>query len=409
MQIVSLVVTILVFFAQASCDSTMGKRGKAREEPRSFGQDADISEKQPPVAGSESSETTWTPKLLLAFQGKGTKAAWDAGVMKALFETKLYTDRELIFAGNSSGAILAAAAACRGFNEAGIVFAEEAVKAFKRSMVNEATFEKLPDLIRGKDPSFPHETILPYIEYVTADCDMNTMRPVMIAAGNQDILETTAQGRSVELASLDMVVNNKSIGKICTYFATPKLSEILLKVPAYERQCDVRVINSVADLRLATLASVSEPTYFPPLAEPDASKILTGTVPTLRHYNGGFVAQNLAQDLRRSLPGIKALGSGRPFYSTMESGYLRAKYNIKLNPMLALAKYWYDLEINPNAEDWRVVEDPETSPETAFKLGYEQSTRCLSSNSCLDATFTEPEFKSAIENADLIIETRGGL
>ena len=350
-----------------------------------------------------------SPKLLLSYQGKGTKGGWDAGVMKSLYDTKRFHDGEIIFTGNSSGAVLAALSACHGLTAEGIAAADLAVKSLNRSMVNEDTFAKLPDILIGKDPAFPASAITPYIELVTTPCDVQHLRPIIIGVSNQEVLKNTAALRTVNLDNLDMLDGTTVIGKICTYFATPDIATQLNNIPASERQCDVRRIDTIEDLRLAVLASVSEPTYFPAVVENELSKYLSQSPGGPRSYIGGFAAQNLAQDVRRLIPGLKALGSGRPYYSTTESTFIRALFHIGVNDILARAKYWYDMEINPNDNDWTVIENKTTDPTTAMNLGYAAASTCFMSNHCLDSDFKVPHFQDYVSLQNQNVPTRGGL
>ncbi len=72
---------------------------------------------------------------------------------------------------------------------------------------------------------------------------------------------------------------DRRIGKAVTFFVERSLFDLLPAIPPEQRTADLRLMTTAEDVALAILASVSEPTYFDPVAETQPSKLLAGAVP----------------------------------------------------------------------------------------------------------------------------------
>src|SRR5205823_3681409 len=109
---------------------------------------------------------------------------------------------------------------------------------------------------------------------------------------------------------------DRYIGKAVTYFVDQSMYDLLSRIPAEERNGDLRLVKTPADLALAILASVSEPSYFDPVTETNPSKLLVGTEPgdlgptVTRSYCGGMFMAMPVQDIRRMVPGLRVMGTG---------------------------------------------------------------------------------------------------
>lgn len=410
------------------------------------------------IAGDRSDSIN--PKLVYAFQGKGTTLTWDIGVAKASYEriamlraesnAQAMAAGDVVVTGNSSGALLAAWFSCRGFTGEAIQGAQSIVSGFPSELVKEDIAAKLREVLgaitSGKEFGSPLSTISPLVDEITLNGACVPRLPTVIVASNQDINDNrrwlTGNGdhaRSFDISDFSysqrasvLSFESQKVGKICTYFADPVMFRYLTEnLTQEERLCDVRVMETADDMKLAVLASIAEPTYFIPIEEPSESKLVRfetpGVVKTRRFYNGGFAMPGVVQDVKRLFPAARALGTGRWDYSTAEVTIMHRWYDVNLNSLQENSRWWLDLESFPtDAQKAKLLSRPAGIDGAALaarykeeiELGYQRGVACLQRGKvCLPARKTtfgrdtnKPAFtKPAGQPGGAEIITRQGL
>ncbi len=400
------------------------------------------------------------PKLVYAFQGKGTTLTWDIGVAKASYEKISMLRAEsnahgmaagdVVVTGNSSGALMAAWFSCRGFTGEAIQGAQGIVSGFPSELVKEDIAQKFREVLGaitdGKEFGSPLNSISPLVDAVTLNGSCVPKIPTVIVASNQDINDNRRwlAGNSDRSASFDisdfsysqrmsvLSFETQKVGKICTYFADPVMFRYLTEnLTQEERLCDVRVMETAEDMKLAVLASIAEPTYFVPIEDPSESKLVRfetpGVVKTRRIYNGGFAMPGVVQDVKRLFPAARALGTGRWDYSTEEVTIMHSWYDVNLNSLQENSRWWLDLESFPtDAQKSKLLARPANLDGAALaaryreeiELGYQRGVSCLQrGKGCLPARKTtfgrdtnKPAFtKPAGQPGGAEILTRQGL
>jgi hypothetical protein len=156
-------------------------------------------------------------------------------------------------------------------------------------------------------------------------------------------------------------------------------------------------METAEDVKLAILASIAEPTYFLPIAETSDAKLVRYLAPGVqknpRIYNGGFSMPGVMQDVKRLFPRSKALASGRWDYSTSENTVMKTWYDIDLNDVQEVSRWWADLEVFPTeAQKAALLARPDNLTGSALSkryayemnLGYQRALVCLKKGSaCL--------------------------
>ncbi len=169
-------------------------------------------------------------------------------------------------------------------------------------------------------------------------------------------LYQTAQGQAALKQSHPDLKPGPSeyIGKSCTYFLSPDLFKLLSAVPSAKRLCDLRLVDSALGLALAIQASAAEPTYFPPVVDPDPSKLLVvdgkpGDLgqSTRRSYWGGFIMPMTAADFRLALPHIYVVGSGLVRLNVFASYGLSGLVLVDSTVISPISEYWADTSFLP--------------------------------------------------------------
>jgi hypothetical protein len=338
--------------------------------------------------------------LLISFTGKGTMLGWDVGGLKAMEESLTLSHRPLMFSGNSSGAILVTHFACRGFNLATLKSSVDLVRSFDRSLVNEDTNSKMLAVFRNEDPSYPHSNMKPLIDNVTDGCNPAVAFPLAIVAANNELLELREKrpgiklkGKRIQEGANSVVVAGQLLGKACTYFANAAMIDILKGIAYEERQCDIRLVESTDDLKMAVYASVSEPTYFPPVPETNMAKVLDPVTTESRWYNGGYIMSVVAQDIKRAVPGARALGTGRKPFPSPINLLMRQWLMVDVNKNMATNKWWLDLELLPNKNEWENLNRKSVTHDEAIEMGYRKGLQCVETpDQCLDTDIVKPLF-----------------
>ena len=359
------------------------------------------------------------PKLVYAFQGKGTAITWDIGVAKASYEripmlrgeanAQAMAAGDVVVTGNSSGSLLAAWFSCRGITSSSIQGAESIVSGFPAELVKEDIAGKLREILAaitdGKEFGSPISTISPLVDEVTQNGACVPMLPTVIVASNQDINDNrrwlTGNGdhtRSFDITDFSysqrtstLSFDSQKVGKICTYFADPVMFRYLTEnMTQEERLCDVRLIENADDMKLAVLASIAEPTYFIPIEDSSDSKLIrfdgSGVPKTRRFYNGGFSMPGVVQDVKRLFPAARAMGTGRWEYSTTEVAIMHRWYDINLNSLQETSRWWLDLESFPtDSQKSKLLARPSALEGAALaarykeeiEMGYQRGIACL--------------------------------
>jgi hypothetical protein len=208
------------------------------------------------------------------------------------------------------------------------------------------------------------------------------------------------------------------IGQSCTYLADPIMAAVLEQIPPEERLCDIRKIETPAEMAFAVRATAAEPSYFGMQKEKRPDKVLTrsgwgdGTENQVgnsfdRKYWGGFVMTLVAQDIRRMLPQTYAVGSGLTRLDMSQEGKVLAALSLVNSQKVAdLSEYWADMVATPSADEQEKIRTRKfTHPEEAM-AGYRRTKHCLqlerqedSKERCLPPTYEVPKFTSAVPGA----------
>lgn len=388
-------------------------------------------------------------QLLLAFQGKGSSLAWDAGVVRKTFETiPAVRDNRVIVSGNSSGSILAAYFACFGFTKTSVEYAAYRLQHANIDAIrgNENGLKKAGNLLLDKPTEISPNNLKEYIAFALGVHDWRSARdigeivrrsrvrpryPLMIVAANGEVLDNRGAGNALsskDLKQFDPASFSVSwkpdvfefyrsrparfakdnpnlrlgrdayIGKACTCFVDRSMFELLSQIPAAERQWDLRLVETPADLALAITASVAEPSYFPPAPELDYAKLMTGDAlgqagnTRRRSYVGGFVVSLVAGDARRMLPELRVLGTGvarvpLPGRELVESWYL-----IDLQQTADLSAWWADLEVTIPRDVQQAIVDRSFSSAQEFQAGYRRAGECFAADRGLPQYVQPPAY-----------------
>lgn len=439
----SLTVTAIVVLTLASCGSKSSGDGAVRPHNKQENESPQTSSPREPgmrtistAAGMQmqiSAERAESikPKLAYVFQGKGTALTWDIGAIKGAHERIPLLNTEsnpqalaagdIVVTGNSSGSVLAAWFSCRGFTHESINGAIDLMSQLPTNLVNEATTGKFLEVFgamtQGREFGSPIETIVPMVDNVVAKGSCVPKLPTLIVASNLDVNDRRRWLNSSNKQSRVFDIRDYSyweqsamtnyqplkVGKICTYFADPVMFRYLTEsMRADERLCDVRLMENADDMKLAVLASIAEPTYFVPVPDPNPAKLVRYTAPSqtqsARSYNGGFSMPGPIQDVKRLFPEVRALGSGRWEYDTIEVMILKRWYGLNLNESQDNARWWFDLETFPSSaeKDALLARPKEISGQALvdryryeINLGYQRSISCLHKGSnCITPTKT---------------------
>jgi hypothetical protein len=332
----------------------------------------------------------------------------------------------VIVSGSSSGAVLAAAMSCRGFSVESIKFIEDEIKKFSRKIVDESKAKNLMVLL-GLPTEADHSSLDRLLDVVLDGEDCTPKVPLLIPAGNFEVLDVRSNqplrgktGRNFHITDFTVSEGNRNLGKVCTYFIDPQMMAFLQNVPRDELLCDLRLVETNAELRMAVLASVSEPTYFHPFADPDPKKIIRSghedpTPPTRRSYWGGAIMDVPIQDIKRALPALYSFSTGRAPFMMMVDKLMSNLSLTEITPLAARSKWWLDLEATMTAEEAARLEKPQFDFPEQIKAGYDKAKECLASDHCQPEDTIAPEnTKSPVNhpsgiNGDLKAWTKRGL
>jgi hypothetical protein len=240
----------------------------------------------------------------------------------------------------------------------------------------------------------------PILERVTDHGTCLPKFPLLIVAANLEVVEGRKKqpfagklGRHLDKGTYDLFDQGKLMGKACTYFVNAEMATILHRLPAEERLCDLRYIRTSADLRLAVIASISEPTYFPSVPEPDPKQLesVYGTVEK-RTYLGGFVMNSAVQDVKRAAPDAWVVGTGRTTYSRVQNQIIKNWFTIPMNEALLDQRWWLDAQIPVSQEVWSGLYEKDATAPVQAKRGYDAAKECFYRADCLNKLSTRPHF-----------------
>lgn len=365
--------------------------------------------------------------VLMTFAGKGTQMAWDVGVMRAVWEeVPAIRQGKVIIAGSSSGSVLASALGCRGFTEEGVQAVETGFTKFDRSIVNESPLKNLMALL-GLPTEAEHSTLDHLLEVVLDGQNCTPQFPMLIPAGNFELLDVRTnkpllgrKDRRFNIADFTVTRDGQNLGKACTYFVNKPMQSILASVPKEELLCDLRPISTNKEMRMALLASVSEPSYFEPIVDPEPEKIIRserGVMEPLkrRSYWGGAIMDIPVQDIKRALPEIHTISTGRaPFMQIVDKVMANISL-VELNPLIHRANWFLDFEVTMTPDMAADIIKPGFEFPQQIKLGYSEAKKCLISDRCMPPTVIRPELSRVPDDhpsgltGDLAPYTRRGI
>jgi hypothetical protein len=395
-------------------------------------------------------------ELLLVFQGKGSCLPYDAGVLhEAYARIPALREGRGIVAGNSSGSIPAAYFGCFGFNDERVRFAENQLKFGNRDAVRnmENVNNKISKISRGKSTEIEHAQVREYIafalgvknwqdattiEQIVARSTASPSYPCLIVACNREVLEDRnpedkllpGMLKEIDLTNMDVswkpevfayyqqhpdrfrrdhpdliLGADRRIGKAVTFFVDSSLYALLGKIPVGERQADLRLMENASDVALAILASVSEPTYFPAVVEPQLTKILDDAENPIastigrRSYLGGYLISMPAQDVRRMLPGIRVLGTGWRHNPLVARALLKNWLLADCEQVAMRSEWWSDLEVNPDAEFESHIEFRDLSGTQEFEFGLRRAQQLFDRDRGGPAYVQVPKYAYPAEHA----------
>ncbi len=379
-------------------------------------------------------------EVVLNFSGKGTAVVWDLGVLKGLLPNiaPLQQDKT-IFTGNSSGSMMAAYFACFGLSTETLQNAIDGFSSLDRSMIPENRKLKSAKLTKGNrtesHAGYLESFATAMLTKNNRRCE--PQHPVIIVAANGDVIENRkieGNGPMIKPHPADkqmrdgtydvhMVPTSKPqsdvsesnlIGKACTYFVDRIALNILSKIQKRELQCDLRLVSTPDDLIFAVMASVSEPTYYYPILDldpndpkvqaskahmdaatdpfwrkrsPDSKDIVKALQERheafrkidagQRYYVGGFLMSSPAQDLRRSMPHLYVIGTGRRKLPNVANDLLRAFFLLDTNKMYQINRWWTDLEVQPSQIEEQNSDDSSFPVNDMISLGEAAAARCI--------------------------------
>lgn len=357
-------------------------------------------------------------ELIVSFDAKGTAVGWDFGAAQALAERLDHgSGMELFFAGSSSGSLIGAYYACHGLSEESARFAREKLSDWAdKKLLNEHTKGKLVQLMLGEDTDSPYANLQPIVNIVTKNGTCLPEFPLMITAANMDILDQRATSplgtrgsKRVDLASFDVYEKSQKIGKACTYFVTNDLADQLKAIKPEERLCDIRRIKSPEDLLLAIRASVSEPTYFAPIAEsnPESIESVYGPV-AKRTYNGGYVFMSPVQDMKRVMPDAAVFGTGRRVFSRAQNRIIQSWFAFDMNRAQLDSRFFFDTQMQFTADEWNKMDQVPVTVQA--EMGYANAMACIKdSKACISKIYSRPVMDKSAFGEQLEPKTRRGL
>lgn len=408
-------------------------------------------------AGEPTDVSLSEQELMIVFQGKGANLAYDGGVLReALARIPSLHNQRAIVAGNSSGSILTAYFSCFGFTSESIANCDYNLLNGDRSVVRKMQNSALiaAKSFAGKRTEIDHIEMKPFVAFALGVKDYKHLRtledvarastaapkfPMVIVAGNREVLYDRGKGDllaarnykvfnprdwsvswhpevfdfykkhpdrfAVEQPDLTLG-SSPYIGKALTYFVNRPMYDLLKQIPIHERTGDLRLVENPRDLMVAIMASVSEPSYFDPYPEIEQSKILFST-PTgettnsrRRSYCGGAFSNLPAQDVRRTLPDIRVLGTGYVTVPYAGRELIKAWYMTDIGDLAMQTGWWSDMELQQSKEIRdNMVNAKNPTPQLEFELGQQMAREAFDRGNDLPKYVTVPYYADSISSA----------
>jgi hypothetical protein len=389
------------------------------------------------------------PSLLMSFQGKGSSAAYDLGVVRKLHdELPALRDNRVVISASSSGSVLATFFCTRGFSQASIEELTAINANLDRQAIrnNENLQNKAQKIMTQQPIEMPHDVLKDTIAKVLGVQDYNPSEsirqiarrskakiilPVVIVAANYEVIHVT-KSTLQDYRPLDRVVDHDSysvswteeafanyqhnpatfqklhpdlklgsskyVGKACTYFCDQTMFDQLRQIPESERLGDLRLMTGPEDLALALLASASEPTYFNPVADWDTTKLLIGEQLgdlgniRRRSYCGGFIMPVVAQDIRRVQPQLFTFNSGGGDLPLPVKIFLESNYLLNYDRIQRQNDWWVDISATVQSDIYRRMAARDLTDAEEYAAGYARATQCLQSGRALPRYVLVPKF-----------------
>jgi hypothetical protein len=367
-----------------------------------------------------SKASTEQHNVLIAFEFKGSRVAYDVGVLSALYP-HLDARRigKTIFTGSSSGSILAAFFACNGLSSATIAKAEALIPAFDPNVIGEHDPLKFIKVLSGVDPSQDASVLDHVLLLATNQGTCVPKHPFAIVASNDEILRDTLPGtrrpalsKTLNFANMDVIdiATQKNLGKGCTYFTNTAGAEYLTKVPAERRLCDIRLVSDADELLLAIHASIAEPTYFKAIDEPNPSAFIEREPPSGRRYQGGLPLPAVVQDFKIADPRLVSVASGGNYFPRAVNRWLANMYLVDINRRWVETNWWYDFKVQAGHDQWAAINRSNITTSELIKLGRDTFANCFKANTCAPKLMLEPSGGSSdLDGAPIAPFTKRGL
>ncbi len=396
-------------------------------------------------------------ELLVVFQGKGANLAYDGGVLReALARIPSLRNQRTIVSGNSSGAILAAYFSSFGFTDSSIANCDYNLLNGDRSVIRKTQNSALiaAKSFAGKRTELDHIEMKAFVAFALGVKNYQHLQtledvarasqvvpkfPMLIVAGNREVLFDRGKGDLLAARNYkvfdprdwsvswhpevyafykqhpdrfateqpDLILGNSPyIGKALTYFVNRSMYDLLQQIPVHERTGDLRLVETPRDLMVAIMASVSEPSYFDPYPDPEPNKLLLSTphgescTMGRRSYCGGAFSNLPAQDVRRTLPDIRVLGTGYTTVPYVGREMIRAWYLTEIEDLAMQTGWWCDMELQQSQEIRNaIINAKDASPQIEFELGMRMAQESFDRTNDLPKYVTVPYYANSIDSA----------
>jgi hypothetical protein len=349
--------------------------------------------------------------LILSFDGKGIAMGWDLGVIEAFlprFRREAVSD--IYYVGTSSGSILATYFACHGLNAESVARLEQAAQELPKDVLDEAVMHRMVQLFLGIRPEISRDKAAAILNLATDDSSCVPTAPLLYVAANLEVLDSRIpdrpfsgrHDRHFDPGTYEVSQNGRVIGKACTYFVNEPMAGILKALDPRERLCDLRVVRTGAEVRMGIDASISEPTYFPPVPEPDPTQVQSVyPVSPSRTYNGGFVIDSPVQDVKRVMPMAFTVETGRAVYSRLQNRIIENWFSFPSNRTLLDQHWWPDFQVPITTAQFEGLLAKGVTPVQQAALGKAEAERCFTEGPCIPSLWTKPHFFRDTHGNDL--------
>jgi hypothetical protein len=407
------------------------------------------------------------PSLLMSFQGKGSSAAYDLGVVRKLHEElPALRENRVVISASSSGSILATFFCTRGFSQESIEELTRINANIDRQAIrnNENLANKAQKILSQQPIEMPHDVLKQTVALVLGVEDYRASEsireiarrskakvvlPVVIVAANYEVIHVT-QATLQDYRPLDREVDHDSysvswtddafaiyqrdpakfrklhpdlklgqsryVGKACTYFCDQTMFDQLSQIPESERLGDLRLMTEPEDLAMALLATAAEPTYFDPIAEWQPAKLMIGSqLGNLgnirrRSYCGGFIMPVVAQDIRRVQPQLFTFNSGGGDLPLPAKIFLESNYLLNYDRIQRQNDWWVDISAVVATDIYRRMAARDLTAAEEFAAGYARAAQCLQTGRGLPRYVVVPKYNYPLHaSPEQSLATRRGL